>query len=134
LAAVVRFVLLDLTVFTTDSKSNLKKAVEELDNKAHKIKEARYKTEAERQNAEFTALPFDVHGGFGSHSASVFARFGKIANARPDEFIRAAIYALHRSNAKKVTVSVLYWLHLADFPRRSNQHTESSASCNSCRR
>jgi hypothetical protein len=34
----------------------------------------------------------------GSHSASVFARFGKIANARPDEFIRAAIYALQIGN------------------------------------
>jgi hypothetical protein len=29
------------SLHTTDSKSNLKKAVEELDNKAHKIKEAR---------------------------------------------------------------------------------------------
>jgi hypothetical protein len=66
-------------------------AVEDLNSKARKIKMARYSTEAERQNAEFTALPFDVHSGFGSHSASVFARFGKIANASPDEFIRAAV-------------------------------------------
>jgi hypothetical protein len=72
----------DLTGFTTDSKSNLKKAVEELDNKTHTSKMARYSTEAERQNAEFTALPFNVHGGFGSHSASVFARFGATHFAR----------------------------------------------------
>jgi hypothetical protein len=109
----------DLTVFTTDSKSNLKKAVEKLDNKAHKIKEARYNTEAERQNAEFTALPFDVHGGFGSHSASVFARFGKIANASPDEFVRAAVYALQIGNGMILMAA-----------RKSRQHIAFSNSRN----
>ena len=117
---------IDLTVFTTDSKTHAKKFVEDLEVKARKIKQAKYSDESEAQNAEFVALPFDVHGGIGAHGARTFRRLAAIARIPSNDIIRAAAFALHIGNGMILMSSRRYKRRVALASSRKQKQVDPS--------
>jgi len=89
---------IDLTVFSTDSKTHRTKRRDVLEAAAERKKLATYADESGKQNCEFHALCFDVHGALSPKGTWLISRLAAMAGVASIDILRPATFALQIGN------------------------------------